>query len=236
MAPYNIYTLIVDPLVYCFENFMQDYENMLPHVRKWASQAEKAVVKNIRTRADAKAFLESLYMPGTEYPTWYTELYTSITGERAGSPLRQKMERLKQEQPSVYQELVEHMRSYYYGHWIRTPYTEAMYRTQSFRRTKKSRINGPGKNPGGKSLFIELTSYLLDLTVILDFLLSEDKTFFVLTGIEHTSAIVNFFENKAAVFFKTSPDGNIPEGGAVQGIPDLENHIPEVLSRLVSLQ
>ena len=107
------------------------------------------------------------------------------------------MQQLQHEQPSTYKELVDHMQSYYYGRWARTPYSAAMDKVQAKRGTKNSRIQFSknlrffekgsvgSKLPDAKRLFIELTSYMLDLNVILDILLSEDKTFCVLAGLAH---------------------------------------------------
>ena len=228
VAPYDIYTMLVDPAVYCFEHYIQDYDNMLPTVRKWAKQAEKTIINKIRTRASAKAFLESLYMPGMEYPEWYKELYKTVTNREPDDPLKTKMQRLQEQSPSAYNDLVQHMRSYYYGRWGHSPYSVAFERIQSARRTKNSKMVA-SKKPGARMLFIELTSYLLDLNVILDFLLSEDKHVFVLAGLAHIAAIVSFFDGKAAVHFKFNKDGNIPEGPAIHGIPHLANHMPSLL-------
>lgn len=227
-APYDIYTMIIDPSVYCFEHFIQDYDKMLPTVRKWAKQAEKAIVKNIQTRSSAKAFLESLYMPDLDYPDWYK----ALTNNELSDPLRQKMRHLREVQPDMYHAVVEHMRSYYYGRWAKTPYTVALDKVQAVRRTANSRMVG-SVHPASKRLFIELTSYLLDLTVILDFLLSKEKNGFVFAGLEHIGAIANFFADKATVYSKFDKNGNIPSGHAVNGVPDLTNHIPSILDNII---
>ena len=231
IPPYDIYTLIVDPSVYCFEHYYQNYIEMLPTVRKWAKHAEKTIVKNISTRAKAKAFLESLYMPGQDYPDWYKEIIREPSG--ASGQLREKMEKLKIKDLETYQELVDHMRSYYYNRWARTPYTVALNKIEAMRLTKNSRMVA-SKKPEAKRLFIELTSYLLDLNVILEFCLSEDKRFVAIAGLEHIGAIVKFFEKKTNIYSKFDKHGNIPEGPAIHGIPNLVNRIPSILGDIAS--
>lgn len=228
-APYDIYTMIIDPSVYCFEHFIQDYDNMLAAVRKWAKQAEKAIVKNIPTRSSAKAFLESLYMPDQDYPEWYKALPPN---NELSDPLRQKMKRLREVQPDMYHKVVDHMSSYYYGRWAKTPYTAAMNKIQAARRTANSRMVS-SVHPASKRLFIELTSYLLDLTVILDFLLSNETNVFVFAGLEHVGAIANFFADKAIVYSKCDKNGNIPSGHASQGVPHLANHMPSIFNNII---
>jgi hypothetical protein len=227
-APYDIYTMIIDPSVYCFEHFIQDYDKMLPIVRKWAKQAEKAIVKNIRTRSSAKAFLESLYMPDKDFPDWYK----AMTNNELSDQLRQKMKHLREVQPDMYHKVVEHMSSYYYGRWAKTPYTAALNKIQAVRRTTNSRMVG-SVNPASKRLFIELTSYLLDLTVILEFLLSTEKNTFVFAGLEHIGAIVNFFADKTIIYSKMNKNGNIPSGEALNGVPNLANQMPSILNNII---
>lgn len=231
IPPYDIYTMIIDPSVYCFEHYYQNYIEMLPTVRKWAKQAEKAVVKHISNRTEAKAFLESLYMPDLDYPDWYKSLYKLINNTDPGDPLREKMKKLKLKNPTIYHEVTDHMRSYYYERWARTPYTIAMNKIEAMRLTTNSQMVG-SKKPEAKRLFIELTSYLLDLNVILEFYLSEDKVFVLLAGLEHMGAIVRFFERKTNVYSKFDVNGNIPEGPAIHGIPNLTNRIPSILGNI----
>lgn len=231
IPPYDIYTMIIDPSVYCFEHYYQNYMEMLPTVRKWAKQAEKAVVKHISNRTEAKIFLESLYMPGQDYPLWYKSICKLINNSEPSNPLREKMEKLKSKDPTMYQNIVDHMRSYYYGRWARTPYTVAMNKIEGMRLTANSRMVG-SKKPEAKRLFIELTSYLLDLNVILDFYLSGEKQFVLLAGLEHVGAIVDFFGQRSTVYSKFDKNGNIPEGPAIHGFPNLTIRIPSILGNI----
>lgn len=231
MTPYDIYIMIVDPSVYCFEHHYQTYFEMLPTVRKWAKQAEKAIINNIRTRRAAKAFLESLYMPGLDYPQWYKQLFMTITNSIPTSPLRDRMQQLQQQLPDAYHRLVNHMRTYYYGRWARTPYTVAMDRVQSARRTINTKMVA-SKKPNAKNLFVEITSYLLDLNAILEFLMSKDDTVFLMAGLAHVDAIAHFFDPFTTIYMKADKHGNIPSGDAMHAAPNLRNRAPNVLKEL----
>lgn len=228
-APYDIYTMIVDPELYCFEHYIQNYSAMLPQVRLWAKQAERSIINNMQTRKKAMAFLESLYMPGLDYPGWYKALHKTITSQDISSPLRDRMSALREKKPDVYEKLVQHMRSYY-QRWARTPYTIALGKIQKERRTLSPRLVR-SKNKDALDLFVELTSYLLDLNFILEVYLSENKTVCLLAGLAHVEGICRFF-NKETIHMKMDKDGNMPEGHAVHGVPGLANRIPSLLKRL----
>lgn len=232
VSPYDLYTMIVDPDLYCFEHYIQNYTGMLPQVRLWAKQAEKAVIKNMQTRKSAISFLESLYMPDLDYPGWYKDLHKTITGQEINSPLRDRMAALKKKTPDVYKDLVQHMRSYY-QRWARTPYTIALGKIQQQRHTLSPRLLR-SKNKDALDLFVELTSYLLDLNFILEVFLSENKTVCLLAGLAHVEGIARFF-SKETIHMKIDKDGNIPEGPAVHGVPGIANRISSLLKRLAKI-
>lgn len=120
----------------------------------------------------------------------YLEWYKQLLDHELSDELREKMEILRQRNQDLYYDIVRHMRSYY----------------------KKKQ---PRKQP--MELYTELSGYLLDLTVILDFLISDDKTTFLFANVNNVCRIVRFFDNKTTVYYKNDPGGNIPSGHAFVG-------------------
>ena len=232
-SPYDIYLLIIDPMTYALQRYKENVSNHVVTVKKWAKKAEKVILKHIKTRNSAKSFLESLFMPDMDYPDWYKELSREL-GQDLGSPLRSRMEALRSQNGDMYDKVVEHMRSYY-SNWAVTPYSKAISKLERNRRTANSKMIA-SKNRDAKALFIELSSYLFDLEVILDFMYYPDsscKTFFVLSGAAHTKELARFF-GVNAVYSKSDAYGNIPSGEAKATVDTIPNMIPDALNRILA--
>jgi hypothetical protein len=212
LSPYNVYTLIVNPMVYMLERYDTLGDPVVEkHVRKMAKKTEKLILKNISNREHAKAFLESLCLADREYPAWFVSLYKELEETRYDPPdtLRDMMREVHRNHPDMYGSIVQHIRSYY-QRWAVSPYTLAMARIESMRETRVSQVVAE-TNADALGLFIEMSSFLLDVYVLLHMVLNEatmrpGDTVCVLSGAAHSEHIKRFFESNYAVTLHTKYD------------------------------
>jgi hypothetical protein len=231
LPPYNMYTLIIDPLVYMLERHNTLFEPTVERrVRKFAKKAEKLVIRHVATRNQAKSLLEALCLPDHSYPPWFVSLYKEIeeTEESPPDTLRDMMRSMRDAHPGIYKAIVSHIRSYY-KRWAMTPYSRA--------HTRVSLVVAQ-TDPAARALFIELSTFLLDIFVVLDLFLRESEmrpgdTILVLTGAAHSEHILRFFESLFPIEVRSKFDntGRIP-AGAPMSVETFTNHMPDILVAL----
>jgi len=243
-SPYDLYTLIMTPHIYMIERYGAiPTQQQRKNVRKWAKIAENAIVQHLSTRAETKAFLLSLCLPGTDYPEWFVLLYQTIneTPERPPAPLRDLMNTLRESKPDLYARVVNHIRNAH-GKWNVAHFSTAMKRVESMRITREEALVAE-KNQLADGLFTELSAFLFDIFVIVDLLvrvgdgrLESGDTVAMFAGAKHTENITQFFKYQLGcdTYYKhdTTGAGNIPEGAATIGPLGFGNHAPTLLVAL----
>jgi hypothetical protein len=248
ISPYDIYTLITCPDLYRIEHhgIMAD-DAVRAKVRASAKLAEKTIMSHISTRADATRFLESFCLADRDYPEWFRDLYGKVSGSSTPmpSPLRDRMRRLRELSEEDYGRVVHYTR-HLFGKWAVTPYTAAMARLESRRRTHNSKLVAE-KDGFADSLFVELSAFLMDIFIIADILvrtrekkLQKGDTVVVFSGAKHTVNIGVFFRHQFGcdVSYKYDDrpdhqqDGHIFEGPAKRGPANLRNLLPSIIRRI----
>lgn len=242
--PFDVYTMMVRPIAYMLDryNTMMNPE-IETKVRKWSKLAEKMIIKHIATRDQAKWFLESLCLANLDYPKWFVQLYEKIhetKDQPLPTPLRVKMHRLREQNVALYDRVVVHIRSYY-ENWAVTPYTAAIEKIEDMRHTAASKVVAQTDTDTFR-VFVELTTFLFDISVILDVLLNEHQikqgnTVVVLAGAAHAEHLASFFEplvGNDKMCHKYGANGVLPAGPPLSGIHNFQRSIPRRLRQLAA--
>ena len=182
--------------------------------------------------------MESFCLPGKSYPRWFVNVYRSLNDTNDDPPdtLRNHMAMLREKNKVMFDNLVSHIESYY-DHWAVSPYTLAVQRIESMRKTADFELVSE-KNEEAMSLFIEMSTFLMDIYIIADIYLGAFERhdhIVILTGANHTANISRFFTKycvNTTVTMKQNEKGNIPSGKAesLAVVPGL--YIPEKLKVL----
>jgi hypothetical protein len=235
MAPYYLYVLIYEPVLFAYERYNYSMNEKLPEVRKLAKKAEKLFLKHLATRAKAQQFLNALVLPEKKYPHWFVSLYQEIheTEEYPPSPLKNDMDKLSS---LDYQKVKQHI-SYYHTKWAVSPFTQAMLKLENIRDSASTRVIGQVNNIA-KDLFLEMFTFLLDIYVIVHLLNHPPKRneiVVMLTGAQHTDNLTRFLApDSEVVSSKFDAKGNIPEGEAIQGFGEIPPLIKDKLRNLLA--
>jgi hypothetical protein len=235
LAPYDLYTLITYPMSFAYQHFGDDMPSHVASVRKYSKIAEKEIYKHIASRDAAKVFLESLVLPDKDYPGWFVKLYRGIyeTEDVPPAPLRDKMIVLQERSPVLFERLTAHINGYYSA-WAVSPYTAAFVRIDALRNTANSKVLAE-KNPDVRAVFDEMTTFLLDVFVLLDILLNmpdSKETVLVLSGANHSVNLARFFAPDAEIRFKYDKLGDIPAGDSRTETAYIPAKVPNVLRAL----
>jgi len=201
LPPYDVYILLFDPMAYMIRRYDTSSDPVIQErVFELAENAEETIARNVPTRETARIFLESLCLPDERFPKWFLDLYKEAYDTRTEPPdtLRDMMTDLKRNAPEMYEPMVAHIRSYH-----------AETDTQN-----------------SCDLFIELTSFLLDIYVLLDVLLNRQKlvvgdTVITLTGAAHAEHITRFFLHNfpgIRILSKSDEKGRL-QAGRAQAFP-----------------